>query len=593
MKSRGWTIGLVLGPVFAFEWLIAARRWQAYALRAGFVSLLLFALWIAWLSTVDSLRYRPANRVLAEMGQTLFYTFAGVQLAIVMVTAPGATAGAICLDRARGTLLHLLVTDLSDSEIVLGKLASRLVPMVGLVFCGLPVVALMTLLGGIDPVALTGAFLVSLGLALLGCSLALLLSNWAGKAHEVVMAVYLIWLAWLLALPIGFWVDLTLRRWFGFGLGTQRLGGLFAKANPVWIVFGPGSGAPFVEPTFIDQVGFFIVTVFLSALLVVVATKTMRPSAVRSEGRTRVRRSWIPRELFSLGRFVPAPSLDGNPVLWREWTRNRPSRWSRWIWWTYGLAACFFSGIVVFQWLFVGRRGGDMPAVVNVLQVGAGLLLLSVSASTSLVEERVRGSLDVLMTTPLSTLAIVWGKWLGAYRRAVLLAVPPGLVAAACALVSGQWYGAFLMFVSVLAQGAAVVSLGLLVATWTPRLGRAIGATVAGYILVAIGWMFVVVFLSRGAGSGPGRFLIGFSPLYNAGALTEGLTRTSIISWHFETLVIATFWALAYFGLAGGLFLITLRVFDSRLGRITGASEPRFSPGRVAKHLPESNLVEV
>ncbi len=73
---------------------------------------------------------------------------------MVMLAAPAATAGAICLDKARGTLLHTLVTDLSDAEIVLGKLAARLVPVLGLVACSLPVLALGLLLGGIDPVQL-------------------------------------------------------------------------------------------------------------------------------------------------------------------------------------------------------------------------------------------------------------------------------------------------------------------------------------------------------------------------------------------------------------------------------------------------------
>ena len=55
----------------------------------------------------------------------------GVELTLVMLAAPAATAGAICVDRARGTLAHMLATDLSDPEIVLGKLAARLLPVLG------------------------------------------------------------------------------------------------------------------------------------------------------------------------------------------------------------------------------------------------------------------------------------------------------------------------------------------------------------------------------------------------------------------------------------------------------------------------------
>ena len=99
----------------------------------------------------------------------------------------------------------MLVTDLSDNEIILGKLAARLAPVLALVACGVPVTALAVLLGGIDPGALLGALLVTVALAVLGCSLALTFSIWAGKAHEVLMADYLVWFFWLLALPL-WWV---------------------------------------------------------------------------------------------------------------------------------------------------------------------------------------------------------------------------------------------------------------------------------------------------------------------------------------------------------------------------------------------------
>ena len=50
-----------------------------------------------------------------------------------------------------GDLAHMLATDLSDAEIVLGKLAARLLPVLGLVGCTWPVLAITSLLGGIDP----------------------------------------------------------------------------------------------------------------------------------------------------------------------------------------------------------------------------------------------------------------------------------------------------------------------------------------------------------------------------------------------------------------------------------------------------------
>src|SRR4051794_12968212 len=105
--------------------------------------------------------------------------------------------------------------------------------------------------------------------------------------------------------------------------------------------------------------------------------------------------------------------------------------------------------------------GREVGAVVNGLQVGAGLLLLGVSAASSLAEERQRGSLDVLMATPLPTRAIVWGKWRGAFRAVPPLLLLPLVVTAALAFHTGRFWGVAVMAALFLAYGAAITSLGL------------------------------------------------------------------------------------------------------------------------------------
>jgi hypothetical protein len=91
MKMR-WGPGLV----FAFESLIAVRRWQVYTLRSIYVGLLLLVLTRTW---------RPSNRTIRTLAQAaaidrLFLcTDITVQLVVVLLAAPAATAGAICVDR--------------------------------------------------------------------------------------------------------------------------------------------------------------------------------------------------------------------------------------------------------------------------------------------------------------------------------------------------------------------------------------------------------------------------------------------------------------------------------------------------------------
>ncbi len=158
------------GPVFAYEWLTSARRWQTYALRAAFVAAI-----VVGLIPVQRDRNRPVGasvslRELAMIGEQTYRTIVVVELTLILLVAPATTAGAVCLDKARGTLDHLLVTDLSNAEIVLGKLGVRLIPVLGLVACTVPVLALSGLLGGIDPLALVGSFLLAIGCALVGCA---------------------------------------------------------------------------------------------------------------------------------------------------------------------------------------------------------------------------------------------------------------------------------------------------------------------------------------------------------------------------------------------------------------------------------------
>src|SRR5271155_3537135 len=102
---------LGLGPVFIYECLANSRRWQTYALRAAGVAALLCAM-----AMIASSRETTAEswRDYASLGEGYFIALIGVELAIVLLAAPAATAGAICLDRARGTLAHMLLNHPSN-----------------------------------------------------------------------------------------------------------------------------------------------------------------------------------------------------------------------------------------------------------------------------------------------------------------------------------------------------------------------------------------------------------------------------------------------------------------------------------------------
>ena len=309
----------------------------------------------------------------------------------------------------------MLVTDLSDSEIVLGKLAARLLPVFALVVATVPVLALAGLLGGIIIEAIATLTLITLVLAVLGCALALAFSVRATKVHEVLMAVYTIEAVWILGPLVWYLFD-------ELGLSTTPPD-WYVNINPFVLVW-----APYAWPNSVGIESYALVAgvpIVLSAGLVAYAVLRLRAEAKRGGVRRSSRATtWISRARTWLEARRPGPSLDEDPVLWREWQRGRPSRLARIIWGFYAVLA--LAGTVIS--IVIASSGGDtdMIGVISGFQATFGLLLVSINAPTALAEERTRGSLDVLMTTPLSTDRIVLAKWWGAYRVVPASGTPAG-----------------------------------------------------------------------------------------------------------------------------------------------------------------------
>jgi len=575
------------GPVFAYEWLTTTRRWQLYALRAGFVGAILVGMMFIW--QMELSRTGPAQTVslqqLAVYGERFYTTIVSIELTLVLLAAPAATAGAVCLDKARGTLDHMLATDLSNAEIVLGKLGTRLVPVLGLIACVVPITALASLLGGIDPNALFGSFLTAIGCALLGCSLALTLSVWGRKTHEVLMLTYLILILWLI-IPILIAIAGISLMW-AFSLQLRQLTP-FEKdlwewvecSNPYYLAF-----VPYTDPGKVGwttYLGFLAICLGLSGLLVGLATLRIRVVALKQAGQpaARSRRGWFacrfPRPAWL--PHLPGPSLDGNPVLWREWHRSRPSRLLRVVGFLY--TALGILWIVLSLQVLASRQGYyDRIASMSSFQILVGLLFLSVSAATSLAEERVRGSLDVLLATPLSTRSILAEKWLGTFRQSVRVLVWPAIMAGLLVAMSGRWISYFLLLGLILAYSAGISSLGLALATWVSRLGRAVALCVSAYVVFSIGWVALVASFFRPSPMG-WAMMIG-SPFYGTYLATISVApRGSPFPGNgYQGRISAFLWILIHSGIAALLFAATLATFDRCLGRISDtAGRPIPSP---------------
>lgn len=562
-------MGPGLGPVFAVEWRLATRRWRLYAARGAFVGGLLIALVVTWAASVrgkDLLAMSIAEQ--AALGMSFYRAIAGTQLALVLMVAPAATAGAICRDKSTGTLTHLLVTDLTSREIVLGKLAGRLAPVIGLVMCALPVLAISTILGGIDPLALSGVLVATLGVAALGCSAALLMSVWGRKVHEVLLGTYGLIVLWLLSYPV--WVMWRWSGWIPFAPPYW-----FGRANPFWLCFDTKGG----DVNLGEFTAFAAGSLAISGVFAAVAVRSLRPVAMKEAGqakgakpvgRMRLTR-WRGLRWLSFGwiwRRFPEPSLDGNPVLWREWSRTNPSGWSSGVWGFYALAATAVTIMVVFDVAAERRTGMEIGAILGTgCTVMIGLMLMCLSAPTSLAEERAQGSLDVLVATPLSAREIVYGKWLGTFRYILPIALLPTIIVGSLSWRSGHLAPIFLMPGYVLTIGATLTSLGLALAVWLERPGRAVAVTLALFVLVTVGWVILMAALindNLGAG------LACASP-FMAAAIIGSMCLGGVGPGSNDRAMLTTclvFWTIGYAVIAWILFEVSTRTFDRCLGRM-------------------------
>ena len=426
-----------VGPVFWCEWRRASRERWFYAGRCfvagGLVAGLAAVCWSA------SYRFDlTQSNTISMAREWCFKIIVLTQLSMLLLVAPASTAGAFSTEIARGHVFLMLVTGMTPAEIVCGTLFARLLPVLSSVACVVPVLVLSSQLAGISLLDLAHLEIVTAGTAVLGCTLALTLSIGARRLHETLMATYVILLAWVLGSPILFMIGLTSVGHFIPGWLTRWS----RDINPYRLLIGPISAAG-------PYAGTNRGSSSRPRLRLQSFWWRSRPGDCgrRPGGRGRAPSRRLLSRLLTNRPFV---SLDSYPVFWRECRLQQPSRWVGLLW------RCYIVGAV----LFTARSGVGMcdqraartvwAGLFNGFQAAVGLLLLSVVTPAALAEDRARGSLEVLLSTPISTRSLVLSKWCAYYRAVPALAFLPAVVALAHATRprslarcrAGRWIGA-------------------------------------------------------------------------------------------------------------------------------------------------------
>ncbi len=560
-----WHIGP--GPVFRVEMIAAARRWQTYALRAALIAVLLCSLIVVWAS--DRRFSRTNSRLTlneyAAIGTEFTNAILGTQLALVLLAAPAATAGAICIDKARGNLFLLMASDISSREIVLGKLFGCLMPVFGLIVASLPVLFIASLLGGVAWQMVLGGFITIVGAALLGCAIALVISLYVGKTHEALLLAYLFTAAWLLSYPIAW----------------ALTAGPFMRPPPDWLLylnpfvllFAPAN--PRSQISIDHYMVYVAVTLGLAAIVSLLAAWRLRTVVLHQAGES----STTKRATSDRTRRRSERLLSRAPMSWYERHRKRPSRATKLVWAIFTLAATAGTGWTIVL-ILTRSRMSEMGIVVNLLQIGFGLLLVSVFAVSSLADERARGSLDVLMTTPVASRSILSAKWRSTFALVPRLLILPAATAFVLLLVSPSWrpssastpldgsliVSACLLLLHPLACGAMLTSMGLFFATWLSKFGRAVGTAIGCYVMLAIGWIFFVTMVSNKNESSV--FALQASPVAAQAFMSVSLFEHGRGDQVLAGQLGAALAIVIYLVAATVFYRLTVRIFDRRMGRI-------------------------
>jgi len=445
---------LLIGPVFRREAAIAPRRTRTYIARSGYILSLLVLMWTAWLVLTGTQRVGNIGD-LARFGTMLFQILAPLQLALALFFSGMLAASAVAQEKDRRTLLLLLLTNLSNSELVLGKLLASLLSVLMMLVAALPVFMLSSLLGGVSWGQIARVFAVT-GAAVLVCgSLGSTLALWREKTFQALAMTVLALVMWLAIWEIVASGALGAELW---GLRCQTWAVALSpwqavvEATRAYVQPDPALG-PLGSPVYLFLVMAGFGTVVLNGVAVLMV-RVWNPSRearriTREEDTWRGEGIWsadqTDGETADAGQAVSsaAPKTEvivskagrtrrvwDNPIVWREirtWAYGRKILVIRLAY----LAIFALAAGSVYWMAPVGGGGTGSTTQIGMAMVGLFLLslvLVNAQAVTSLTHERDGRALDLLLVTDLTPGEIVFGKLGGVFYNSKEMVVLPMLL---------------------------------------------------------------------------------------------------------------------------------------------------------------------
>jgi ABC-type Na+ efflux pump permease subunit len=420
----------LLGPIFMRELVTVPRRAGHYAGRAALIGLLGILGITTWQATVGFAR-EPTLGEAAAFGQLLFQIVVFVQLLLTLFFAALSAASAVAQEKDRRTFILLLITRMDDYEIVLGKMLGALLPISIQLLVTAPVLALLLLLGGIDPEQVVQAVLVLAAAAVAAGSLGGLIALWRERTFQA------------LALSVLFLVLYVCM--------TQALGvvGPLVNAGADWptvqawldpvaamltVLEPPAGGWPGLAPAY----GFVLVMLGWCVLLNGLGIWKLRkwnpsgePIMQREAPEAAGADEGIEDEKRAKAHAAPGQRREvwKNPVLWREIRTLAYGRRPLLVKVAFGVVLALILYFAVSELNRPGGRPAFAAAYGLVPVAILSLLLVAAQAVTAITSERDGGALDILLVTDISPYEFVFGKLLGVLYNTKEFLLPPLVLA--------------------------------------------------------------------------------------------------------------------------------------------------------------------
>ena len=572
------------------------------------MSALLVLACTAWLLVTGTQIVRNPGD-LARFGAMLFQILAPLQLALATFFAALQSAAGVAQEKDRRTLVLLLLTNLTNSELVLGKLLASLLGVLVLLAAALPMFMLFALLGGVSFAQIARVFAVTLATVVVAGSVGSLVGLWREKTFQTLALTALLLVFWIAAGEAAAWGALG-DAWLGAPADVWAAA--FSPWQAVQVATRPLIEAQDALPYFGHAINLFLlVAAGLTLLVNLTAIALVRVWNPSREVRPRTAEEAEHQSIWGPAQQHPAASTSApprsvhaaagkvrnvwdNPILWRE-IRT----------WAYGrrvliirlgyLLLVGLSGYGLHQMLAGDALTMATGSLVLVPLLVLSLVLINAQAVTSLTSERDGRALDVLLVTDLTAKEFVFGKLGGVFYNTKEMLLCP-LALCAYLWIEGALGGENLLY---LLGGLTVMDLFVAV------LGIHAGMTYANSrsaIAVSLGTVF---FLFVGVATCM-RMMIAFSGAFHlqiqpflAFMLGGGIGLYAALGARNPSVAIGvasmlcpimTFWAITSFLLqyTFGVFLVTAATygfataamlipavfeFDVATGRTTGPEE--------------------